>query len=58
MGILFVLAGIAGGVDFYMWEYDYGHNLNPSSDKNSRYDLPAADNRLQTASEFCGTLIS
>lgn len=26
--ILFVAAGIAGGVDFYMWEYDYGHNLS------------------------------
>lgn len=25
---LFVIAGIAGGVDFWMWEYDYGHNLN------------------------------
>jgi copper chaperone NosL len=29
--ILFVLAGVAGGVDFYMWEYDYGHNLNPEA---------------------------
>ena len=26
--ILFVAAGIAGGVDFYLWEYDYGHNLS------------------------------
>jgi copper chaperone NosL len=26
--ILFVAAGVAGGVDFYMWEYDYGHNLS------------------------------
>ncbi|HEY3252216.1 MAG TPA: hypothetical protein VGK25_13990 [Ignavibacteria bacterium] len=26
--ILFIIAGITGGVDFYMWEYDYGHNLN------------------------------
>ncbi len=26
---LFVIAGIAGMVDFYMWGYDYGHNLNP-----------------------------
>jgi len=25
---LFIIAGIAGGVDFWMWEYDYGHNLN------------------------------
>ncbi len=29
--ILFVLAGIAGGIDFYMWEYDYGTNLNPEA---------------------------
>lgn len=28
---LFVIAGIAGGVDFYLWEYDYGHNLNPDA---------------------------
>lgn len=28
---LFVLAGAAGAVDFYMWEYDYGHNLNPEA---------------------------
>lgn len=25
--IIFVILGIAGGVDFYIWEYDYGHNL-------------------------------
>jgi len=29
--VLFVIAGIAGGVDFYLWEYDYGHNLNPEA---------------------------
>ncbi len=29
--ILFMLAGIAGGVDFYMWEYDYGHNLDTTA---------------------------
>lgn len=27
--IVFMAAGIAGMVDFYNWEYDYGHNLNP-----------------------------
>ncbi len=27
--ILFLVAGTAGMVDFYMWGYDYGHNLNP-----------------------------
>jgi len=26
--IIFVVFGIAGAVDFYIWEYDYGHNLN------------------------------
>lgn len=25
---LFVLLGIAGMTDFYLWEYDYGHNLD------------------------------
>jgi copper chaperone NosL len=29
--ILFVLLGIAGGIDFYMWEYDYGHDLDPTA---------------------------
>lgn len=29
--IIFVVFGIAGAVDFYMWEYDYGHNLNPEA---------------------------
>ncbi|MCX8011213.1 MAG: hypothetical protein N3A61_08675 [Ignavibacteria bacterium] len=29
--ILFVLVGIAGLVDFYLWEYDYGHNLSPDA---------------------------
>jgi copper chaperone NosL len=27
--LLFITAGIAGGVDFYLWEYDYGHDLDP-----------------------------
>ena len=27
--VLFVAAGTAGMVDFYMWGYDYGHDLNP-----------------------------
>ena len=26
-----VLAGIAGMVDFYLWSYDYGHNLDPTA---------------------------
>ncbi|HMQ79802.1 MAG TPA: hypothetical protein PKE39_14320 [Ignavibacteria bacterium] len=29
--IIFLIAGIAGGVDFYMWEYDYGHDLDPTA---------------------------
>ncbi|HWA05218.1 MAG TPA: hypothetical protein VG961_01630 [Ignavibacteria bacterium] len=29
--IIFLVAGIAGGVDFYMWEYDYGHDLDPTA---------------------------
>ncbi len=27
--VLFLIAGTAGMVDFYMWGYDYGHNLDP-----------------------------
>lgn len=26
-----VLAGVAGMVDFYLWGYDYGHNLDPTA---------------------------
>lgn len=26
---LFGLLGLAGGIDFYLWEYDYGHDLDP-----------------------------
>ncbi len=29
--VIFVVLGIAGAVDFYVWEYDYGHNLNPEA---------------------------
>lgn len=29
--IFFILLGVAGGVDFYLWEYDYGHDLNPEA---------------------------
>jgi copper chaperone NosL len=28
---LIILAGIGALVDFYMWGYDYGHNLNPDA---------------------------
>ena len=26
-------------VDFYLWEYDYGHNLNPNADCSSWHEL-------------------
>lgn len=26
--LVFVIAGVVGMVDFYLWEYDYGHNLD------------------------------
>lgn len=29
--ILMTILGIAGMYDFYLWEYDYGHNLNPKA---------------------------
>jgi copper chaperone NosL len=29
--VLCVLAGLAALVDFYMWGYDYGHNLDPAA---------------------------
>ena len=25
------LLGVVGMIDFYKWEYDYGHNLNPDA---------------------------
>lgn len=27
--LLFLIFGVAFMIDFYMWEYDYGHNLDP-----------------------------
>lgn len=29
--VLFLLFGIAFMIDFWLWEYDYGHNLNPKA---------------------------
>ena len=29
--ILFLVLGAIGLYDFYLWEYDYGHNLNPDA---------------------------
>lgn len=29
--ILFIIFGILGIADFYRWEYDYGHNLDPNA---------------------------
>ena len=28
---LFLIVGVAFMVDFYLWEYDYGHNLDPNA---------------------------
>ena len=32
--IIMSLMGIAGMYDFYLWEYDYGHNLDPKAIMN------------------------
>jgi len=32
--ILMSLLGVAGMYDFYLWEYDYGHNLDPKAIMN------------------------
>ncbi|MDP3313638.1 hypothetical protein [Lutibacter sp.] len=32
--VLICLLGIAGMYDFYLWEYDYGHNLDPKAIMN------------------------
>ena len=29
--IIFLIAGVIGMYDFYMWEYDYGHQLSPDA---------------------------
>ncbi len=29
--LLFIITGVIGMVDFYLWEYDYGHNLSPDA---------------------------
>jgi hypothetical protein len=29
--VLFLLFGVAFMIDFWLWEYDYGHNLNPNA---------------------------
>jgi copper chaperone NosL len=29
--IILILIGIIGAYDFWQWEYDYGHNLNPTA---------------------------
>ena len=31
IAILFVVFGVAFMVDFWLWEYDYGHNLDPNA---------------------------
>jgi len=32
--VLMSLMGVAGMYDFYLWEYDYGHNLDPKAIMN------------------------
>src|SRR3972149_2102462 len=27
--LIFIAVGTTGGIDFYLWGYDYGHNLDP-----------------------------
>jgi len=29
--LLFFILAVAGMIDFYLWEYDYGHNLDPAA---------------------------
>ena len=29
--LVLIAAGVAGLVDFYLWSYDYGHNLDPTA---------------------------
>lgn len=29
--VVMILLGVVGIYDFYVWEYDYGHNLNPNA---------------------------
>ena len=29
--VLFIIAGLSALVDFYLWGYDYGHNLDPTA---------------------------
>ncbi|GAB1348069.1 hypothetical protein MASR1M107_02800 [Ignavibacteriales bacterium] len=31
LSVVIVLLGIVGMYDFYIWEYDYGHDLNPNA---------------------------
>ncbi len=41
------LFGIVAMVDFWKWEYDYGHNLDPNAAiKSSGYVISAAINRI------------
>lgn len=30
-GIIYIILGSIGMYDFYLWEYDYGHNLDPKA---------------------------
>ncbi len=48
LGVLFVLC-VAGMYDFYLWEYDYGHNLDPTAPikiPGMAYQPPLIGNKL------------
>lgn len=47
-----VLVAIIGLVDFYIWEYDYGHNLNP----DAAISIPGMT--YQPPLLFCKTLLN
>ena len=51
--VLFVLFGIVAMIDFWRWEYNYGHNLDPECrHRGSRHGLSAPIDRVQTITQF------
>ncbi len=49
----YVLFVVLAGVDFYRWNYEYGHNLDPKCCHTStRNGLPTAAYRIQTTIKF------
>ena len=46
-------------VDFWRWEYDYGHNLDPRRDhQDAGHDLPAAAHRREAAAQLHGDVVA